>query len=161
MPPHPPRPSGTIGWMIVLGLGFVGCGPEQKTAVPLFPVHGTVTLDGKPLAGADLRFIPEGETPGQGGAARTAPDGTYTLSTPLGEPGAPAGDYRVVIEKHEAPPGAGPPDPNVPPIESAFRELLPPSYSDPAQSTLKATVTPSGSTTADFALKSAPRPAGR
>ncbi len=161
---HPPRPSVASGWLIALAVGVVGCGHEQKSAVPLFPVRGTVTLDGKPLAGADLRFIPEGETPGQGGSGSTKADGAYTVSTPFGEPGAAAGEYRVVIQKAEPLPGAGPagtPGPDRPPIESAHRDLLPPIYADPARSPLKASVTPGGGAPVDFALKSAPRPAGK
>jgi hypothetical protein len=33
-----------LGWTMILGIGIIGCGHEQKSPVPLFPVHGTVIL---------------------------------------------------------------------------------------------------------------------
>ncbi len=148
-----------IGPGVVLAIGLVGCGgPEQKSGLPLIPVAGTVTLDGQPLADADLQFIPEGDTKGQGGYGRTGRDGSYTVSTPFGEPGLAAGAYRVVIQKLVAPASSaasGPIDPNIPPIESPYREALPLIYSDQNATTLRATVPPDPPKPSNFALKSA------
>lgn len=77
----------------------VGCGDG---GIPLVPVHGTVTLAGKPLAGKTVKFVPEAGTPGQGGGGNTDKDGKYTaLAVRPGatrdKPGLPAGSYRVVV----------------------------------------------------------------
>ena len=61
---------------VLAALASGGCdrGPALPKAVP---VGGTVTLDGKPLAGATIRFTPIENTRGTGAAA--AP--TRTAST--------------------------------------------------------------------------------
>ena len=156
---HTSRAFRTLGTGIALALMLVGCGTQaQKSDVPLVPANGTVTLDGQPLADADVQFIPEGDTLGQGGYGRTGQDGTFQASTPFGEAGLATGAYRVVIQKFVSPDGSaftGSIDPNVPPIEASYREALPPIYSDQDASTLKATVSPDSPKPIDFALKSA------
>jgi len=42
-------------------------------------VQGRVTIDGKPLAGKTVKFVPEPGTPGQGAGATTNAEGEYTL----------------------------------------------------------------------------------
>lgn len=144
---------------MALAAVLVGCGgPDRKSSEPLIPVIGTVTLDGQPLDEADVNFVPEGSTLGQGGYGRTGKDGTFKASTPFGEPGLAAGSYRVVIQKLVTPDGkafAGSVDPNIPPIEAPYREVLPPTYSDQNASVLKANVSPELNKPINFALKSA------
>jgi hypothetical protein len=156
---RPARPFGMLGRVMILAVGIVGCGTEQKSAVPLFPVQGTVTVDGKPLAGGTVEFIPAGDTRGQGGTGQTKPDGTYHLATPFGESGIAAGEYQVVIQTAEVPEGFGTEDPASPtsPTGGSASKAppLPPIYSDRARTTLTATVTPDGNAPHDFALKSA------
>ena len=155
------RPFRMLGWSMILGAGIFGCGHEQKSPVPLFPVHGGVTVDGEPLAGATVEFIPTGGTRGQGGAGQTKPDGTYTLATPFGEEGVAAGEYQVVIRAEEVPEGFGtenPPPRTSPTVKSPSKaSRLPSIYSDRARTTLSATVTPDRNTPLDFALKSVPK----
>ena len=103
-----------------------GCGGGSSGLVP---VTGTVTLNDAPLPNALVSFIPTGDTPGQGGTARTGRDGKYALVSPQGEKGIPPGQYRVVVSRPLNPDGSEP-DPNVPPIESRAGESLPPEYSD-------------------------------
>ncbi len=58
------------------GLLLAGCGPSSD--VPkLAPVHGVVTMDGKPLANATVRFIPESGRPSVG---VTDEQGRYELN---------------------------------------------------------------------------------
>jgi hypothetical protein len=73
-------------------LVIAGCG---KTGPQVAPVHGRVTLDGKPLAGADIMFQPVGsERPSTG---RTDADGQYQLMYKRGQPGGMVGQHRVRI----------------------------------------------------------------
>ena len=51
-------------------LFLTGCGIKSN-GPPLMPVSGTVTLDGKPLPGATILFIPTGSTHGTSSGGRT------------------------------------------------------------------------------------------
>jgi len=81
-------------WFGVLGvvvLMLSGC--EGKNTH--FPVAGKVTVDGKPLPDAQLRFLPyeEKENPGVSTTFFSkVKDGNYSLVS-----GAPAGWYKVII----------------------------------------------------------------
>lgn len=88
----------TAGFALLVILA-AGCSPS---APPLAPVSGRVTLDGKPLAGKTLQFLPESGTPGQGAGATTNASGEYKLlaarpGSTRDEAGAPPGTYRVVV----------------------------------------------------------------
>lgn len=80
-------------------VAVVGCGDGGP---PLVPVNGRVTLDGKPLAGKTVKFIPDASTPGQGAGANTDASGNYALlavrpGATRDVPGAPPGAYRVIV----------------------------------------------------------------
>lgn len=60
-------------------------------------VSGTVTLDGEPVAGAHIRFSPEGK--GTAAFAETDTRGRYQLRTYDPGDGAIPGDYRVSVTK--------------------------------------------------------------
>ena len=126
----------------------VGCGPSGP-AVNL--VKGVVTLDGAPLADADVGFSPI--TPGQGLSAvgKTAADGSFVLNAQGARPGrgTAIGDYVITVRKYETPapvPQLNSDDPNYEPSEpsrkppSELRSLVPKIYVDKATSPLKATV---------------------
>src|SRR5437762_1698385 len=68
-----------------------GCGKKQ------YKVEGTVTLDGKPVEGATVTFMPE-EKGVKPAYCSTDAEGRYHIMTPDGE-GALRGDYIVVIIK--------------------------------------------------------------
>ena len=74
----------------LLCLLTAGCG-EMKVA----PVTGTVTLDGKPLANASVRFQPTGG--GRPSAGFTDEDGVYVLDYSMTEAGAEVGSCQVII----------------------------------------------------------------
>ena len=140
-------------WGAIALLGLAGCSGQQST-VPLVPAKGSVTIDGAPLPEAVVQFIPTGDTRGQGGSALTDAEGTYKAATTFGEPGLPAGDYKVVISKRALPKGAGGTAAIGP--ES---EALAPTYSDQAKTTLKASIPVGGEATNNFALRTVRKPA--
>ena len=77
---------------------FGGCGPHSELANlprPLVPVSGRVVMDGKPLAGVVLSYLPSAE----GGAlsiGETDAEGRYRLSY-VGMPGCAPGEYDVIF----------------------------------------------------------------
>jgi hypothetical protein len=81
----------TIGLLLFV-IALVGCG---KSGPQVAPVHGRVTLDGQPLANADVQFQPDGsQRPSSG---RTLADGQYSLLYKRGQPGARVGFHTVRI----------------------------------------------------------------
>jgi hypothetical protein len=68
-----------------------------------YPVSGTVTYQGSPLAGATVGFSPKSEGGGDGGFARTDDKGFYQLQTAQGrvDGGTTPGEYYVTITKVE------------------------------------------------------------
>jgi len=83
-------------------LAMLGCTSGGREApVPVFPVTGVVTYNGKPVAGADITFF---STDGDRSAfGRTDADGRYRLSTFSSNDGAIEGRHIVTIVKVSAP----------------------------------------------------------
>jgi hypothetical protein len=75
---------------IALALAAAGCnrGPQ------LAHVTGTVTVDGKPIAGGTITFVP---AKGKAAIGSIGPDGRYTLTTFTADDGAIVGDHKVTI----------------------------------------------------------------
>ncbi len=71
---------------------FAGCGQSGSQVAP---VSGRVTLDGRPLASADVSFQPDGAQRASSG--RTDADGRYQLMFKRGQPGALVGEHTVRI----------------------------------------------------------------
>ena len=134
---------------VMLGRG--GGGADRPTT---FPVSGTVTMNGQPVADANLNFQRTDGTRGAVGV--TDAQGRYELTTFTAGDGALPGEYRVAVTQFETPPpGAAvdEDDPNYDPDAPAFvpENLLPEQYANPETSGLTATVT-EGSNTVDFQL---------
>jgi hypothetical protein len=131
----------------------------------LLPASGTVTYQGKPVEGALVTFLGEGNKLGSG---TTDGAGKYTIST-LGKSGAIPGKNQVAITKESGAAGvpqaaSGPATPPSPEEiqkmmgnmkkamgENQTKHLLPAKYADPAQSGFTADVQP-GKSTFDFTL---------
>jgi hypothetical protein len=95
---------------LTAALGTASCSPTARR-VPTFPVTGTLTQNGKPLANAAVVFHPVAAD----GADVLRPRGTtdvtgaFTLTTYDGGDGAPAGDYRLTVELWTTPTADGGP----------------------------------------------------
>src|SRR5262245_39243291 len=130
------RPAGLLP-AILVGVAFLsgGCGGS-----PVAKVHGTVTLDGKPVKDGSIEFFPidgKGQT-----AAVAIKDGAYSVDASVGEM---KGVIRATggVGRHKAYER-----PESPWIEDV-RETMPARYS--RQSELKKTLV-AGDNTADFEL---------
>ena len=135
------------------------CGCSGAKDSPLVPAEGIVTLDGKPLSGATVLFIPlEGATL-QSCTGRTDATGRFRLQTmDLQKEGALAGSYKVVVSKKVNPDGTDfVPKPDEDPMLAAYKELLPRPYHDDAQSTLEITIPETGTDKIELKLSSKAR----
>jgi hypothetical protein len=132
--------SWLVGFILICVLTVVAGGCHRGPARPkLMPVHGTVTLDGKPQSGVVVTFVPIGSTQGAGGSAFTDSNGKYELLYRSGEKGTPVGEYRVSVAK------------------SGFGDVAPATptaAADTSQLHLGAATVPEGGGTVDFPLKS-------
>lgn len=134
---------------------LAGCGSGGKYV----PVSGTVTLDGKPLAGVMVLFQPVGgDAGGVGSTARTDAAGWFTLeaSTATATSGAFVGKHTVRIAT--VPPKgssvADDSDAAAAKGKKAFRDPVPEKYN--TATTLTFDVPPGGTDKADFVLSSKP-----
>jgi hypothetical protein len=141
--------------------GCSGSGAGKRSNV--CKVTGKVTMNGAPVASANVSFVPKDKQPAA--FARTNADGTFSLTTIDPNDGAAPGDYVVLVSKnvvvaqpipsHEAfiaGRGAGAPQHDAagaPPVTSA----LPEKYSLAEASDLKATVSDKGPNEFTFELK--------
>ena len=138
------RSLGLIGLCVLAGCG------SAEPALPL--VSGTVLLDGKPLAGAHIRFIPQGETLGHGGTGNTGVEGKYEITSRRSNnrKGLLPGEYKVIVSRLLMPDGS-PLPPNVPPQHSGAAESVPEPYCNAQTTTLTATIGTKGNVV-DFRL---------
>jgi hypothetical protein len=128
-------------WACLLsGLGlfaFTGCGGNSEG---LAPVSGTVTLDGAPLADAEVIFRPQSGRPSFG---KTDAGGNYQLRYSADKLGALLGRHSVTISTA----GDQPDDEDAP----TGREKVPAEYN--SRSTLNAEVTAGLKDPINFDLK--------
>ncbi len=116
---------------------LAGCGGGGARV----PVHGEVRLDGQPLAGVKVTFIPDKGTEGTSGFGETGTDGKFVvMDTMKGKPGLAPGKYKVVVNKGVLKTGSGE-EPVGAVIESDIRDEFPPYYSSLAETILSYTIT--------------------
>jgi len=82
---------------IILLAAVIGC--SRASGPELASVSGTVRLDGEPLPGADLLFIPENGSPSSGA---TDQNGRYYLRYSASRDGAMPGKHTVRISTYRA-----------------------------------------------------------
>jgi len=120
------------------------------------PASGVLLLLDKPIANAKLRLIPEGFEVGVRPHATTDSEGHFTFTTSMEGDGAPAGRYKVVVEKEPTLDRARL-LPNIPESDTAnFRNMLESpllldtdvhrAYSNERETKLRVVVEPNGST---------------
>ena len=93
---HPGKLAAAI--LVTVGIVLTGCSNSSRP--PTYPVTGTVTMQGKPVAGAAITFVPTGKE-GEAASAITDSDGKYALTTWRAGDGAQPGEYRVKVSKQE------------------------------------------------------------
>jgi hypothetical protein len=129
--------------VLVLGLPLAiaaGCQKSHAAAIQKIPIQGTVTLDGKPLEGAEVVFTTSLLSTF---TAETAADGSFQLSSSAGGPAACSGPCKVTISKFLMPPGKTA-QPNLSPQLQGARQIVPPRYSDALYTTLSVNVAEGG-----------------
>jgi hypothetical protein len=160
------RPQGLFRGTLAAALLLAGAGCGGKTK-PV-PVEGVVLLDGKPLKGALVTFVPE-DGRGRVAAGLSDDDGKFELTTSTSGDGALPGNYKVTVTV------APPPDPDAvvvtkyPPSNEDWKRMImagkrgaqkrpqqkPPKtpnmpkamYGDPAKTPLKCEVPTAGKVT--------------
>jgi serine/threonine-protein phosphatase CPPED1 len=85
----------------------------------VYPVRGTVALDGRPVPDAMVVFyaVGAGKKLARAGDGLTEADGSFTISTYTAFDGAPAGEYKVTVTPYQ-PPAGGPS--KTPPLPAAY-----------------------------------------
>ncbi len=152
-----------LGSVLILGaVVLAGCGPSYPSTIP---VSGTITLQGKPVEGADVNFIPDAAQQGavRFGTGRTDAQGKYRLTSFQPNDGVTPGNYRVTVVM---PPKAAPiMDASNPSAgygqmmqqaaagQANIGEGIPVKYTNPATTDLKAEVTRGGQTEFNFDLQ--------
>ena len=134
--------SGAIrnaGWLLTLAAcGLASLSPGCRGAtdrVATAPVHGTVTLDGKPLPYGQVVFQPLSGRIAKG----VIEDGKFTLGTYKAADGAVLGRHRISVTARKTLEGEESGAPGVPRFSSL--SLIPKRYGDSAASGLEFEVT--------------------
>jgi hypothetical protein len=86
-----------IHFVLLAAVILTGCGGKGTS-----PVQGVITLEGTPVAGATVLFMPDGTEGGRPASGYTSSDGMFRLTTYRPDDGALSGAYRVVIQKTNA-----------------------------------------------------------
>jgi hypothetical protein len=128
-------------WRLLLALVAVAGCDSSAEGPQTHAVTGEVTLDGEPVAGAAVAFLPDDSTPDAAAAQAVTDDrGRFEVVTIFDQgrttrAGMTPGTYGVQITRLQPPPPtAG--------LSQAPRNMLPKKYASPATSGLSATVAP-------------------
>jgi hypothetical protein len=81
------------GLLLAASAGVAGCGGQGKPV----KVNGVITLDGKPLPGATVTFLPAAEG-GRSASGLTEANGSFNLTTFKPGDGALPGEYKITVQ---------------------------------------------------------------
>ncbi|OAI53960.1 hypothetical protein AYO47_03790 [Planctomyces sp. SCGC AG-212-M04] len=124
-----PLPAACSCLLLVAALS--GCGSAGAApVVSLSPVEGEVTIDGNPVQGVSVRFMPRGTTRGQGSYGVTDAAGKYVCMHTSGKPGCEQGDYVVLFSRMTTRDGKPIPE-NANAADLEARESLPARFQNP------------------------------
>ena len=86
-------------FLSVVFLSFVACGCTGDGRKPVYPVQGTVLVQGQPLQQAQVIFFKDGDDKELGTRphGKTDEQGRFQLTTYVTSDGAPEGKYKVLI----------------------------------------------------------------
>ncbi len=141
-----------LGWTMLFAasaLTAAGCDSNGR----MTKVQGVLTLDGKPVEGAQVSFVPPQGGPGRYAIATTGSDGSFQLTTITPNDGALPGDYAVVVvyeEGFEVPPATNMKDAKAGFLKArqkpkkAPKYVIPPQYGDAAKTPLRQKVPAEG-----------------
>lgn len=133
----------SLGCLAVFCAALTGCSKTKSEGI--YPVRGTVLVDGEPAEYANVLFVPK-DPDGQRASGVVGEDGEFQLTTMREFDGAAPGEYLVTIS------WAKPKNPDV--GEPDFGpELLPKKFQDPAQSELHVEIQASMNELEPFELK--------
>lgn len=134
----------------------LGCGGDGRPE--LVAIDGTLTLDGEPLDGALVAFIPDAANEIQRGSKGfSASGGKLVVGTYAADDGLPIGKYKVTVIKEElkgdVPEDFNMEDPsqNLKPVKSTI--FTPLHYSNPEETDLVVEVTKDGMSPSTIALE--------
>jgi hypothetical protein len=88
-------------WIIISLLALLGCSSRGSNLPKTVPAEGVITLDGKPVDGAQVVLVPavEGATTGTGAYGTTDSSGRFSLRAYAEKEGAIPGEYKVQVSK--------------------------------------------------------------
>lgn len=86
-----------LGWFMLLSLVATGCSGLKGSPPMNDSVEGTIKLEGIPVAGVTLQFVPEGEERLPASNALTDEQGRFKLRCDNKKPGAVIGKHHVTI----------------------------------------------------------------
>ncbi|MEX1230632.1 MAG: carboxypeptidase-like regulatory domain-containing protein [Planctomycetaceae bacterium] len=127
--------------LIGLILTNIGCGGGADLPETV-PTTGTVKLDGAPLSGVTVQFIPD-DAEKRSASGTTDDSGNYSLQTFRPGDGAIPGSYKVTVVRPPAD-DAVPDKTAAAPVEEMAG--IPAKYTSPATTDIKVTVEAAGST---------------
>lgn len=142
----------SAGLLAIVVSGCGGSGDALKVP-PLQPVSGTIMLDGKPLPGASVTFLPVGDTKGQVSSGNTDDSGKFTVNYVNGQPGVPEGEYKVLVSKLVQRDGK-PLEPGMSAAMVGAIDMIPTKYKNPDDLVNRIAVTSGGKKDLVFELKS-------
>ncbi|MCH9653363.1 MAG: carboxypeptidase regulatory-like domain-containing protein [Planctomycetes bacterium] len=132
-----------LQYRILLGcfvICLVGCGGgSTEPTLEVFPVNGTVTVDGEALQSVTVFFDPQEGTKGTGGGGVTDASGNFTILYRDDRQGVPQGNYKVLFSRLVQPDGSPIPQ-DATAADVGAVNSLPAKYNDPANTPVSAVI---------------------